>query len=89
MATVSRIIGPVTRETAKHRASASSSITRRSKSGVMVESIRTISYPARRSGVETARIPSGAVASALVNEGKKKTIFLEAIAAACANRLDR
>ena len=37
----------------------------------MVESISTTSYPARSSGVATARIPSGAVASVLANEGKK------------------
>ena len=36
-----------------------------------------ISYPAFNSGVEIARIPNGAVASMLENEGTKKTIFLE------------
>jgi hypothetical protein len=41
----------------------------------MVESIRTTWYPARISGVATARIPSGAVASELAKEGKKKTIL--------------
>jgi hypothetical protein len=35
--------------------------------------------------VATARIPSGAVASELANEGKKKTIFLDIGAAPCAN----
>jgi hypothetical protein len=43
----------------------------------MVESINTTSYPARFSGVATARMPSGAVASELANEGKKKTIFFD------------
>ena len=38
--------------------------------------IRT-SYPARSRGVEIASSQSGAVASVLANEGKKKTIFLE------------
>jgi hypothetical protein len=42
----------------------------------MVESIKQISYPARSKGVETARIPRGAVASVLEKAGKKKTIFL-------------
>src|SRR5579871_137132 len=41
----------------------------------MVESISLISYPARRSGVDTARMPNGAVASWLEKAGKKKTIF--------------
>jgi hypothetical protein len=36
-----------------------------------------ISYPAFIRGVEIARIPNGAVASMLENEGTKKTIFLE------------
>jgi hypothetical protein len=36
-----------------------------------------ISYPAFIRGVEIARIPKGAVASMLENEGTKKTIFLE------------
>jgi hypothetical protein len=35
------------------------------------------SYPASSSGVEIARIPNGAVASMLENEGTKKTIFFE------------
>ena len=43
--------------------------------GVIVESMMRTSYPARRSGVDTARIPKGAVASRLENAGKKKTIF--------------
>jgi len=42
-----------------------------------VESIKTTSYPARSRGVETAKIPSGAVASELAKDGKKKTIFLD------------
>ena len=33
--------------------------------------------PARSSGVATARIPKGAVASELAKEGKKKTTFLD------------
>src|SRR5580698_9582166 len=41
----------------------------------MVESIKTTWYPARINGVATARIPSGAVASELANDGKKKTIL--------------
>jgi hypothetical protein len=36
-----------------------------------------MSKPARMSGVATARIPRGAVASELAKEGKKKTIFLD------------
>jgi hypothetical protein len=40
--------------------------------------MRTIWYPARISGVATAKTPSGAVASELAKEGKKKTTFLEA-----------
>jgi hypothetical protein len=47
------------------------------KFGVMVESIRTTSKPARFNGVATARMPRGAVASELANDGKKKTIFLD------------
>jgi hypothetical protein len=43
----------------------------------MVESISTISKPARIRGVATARIPSGAVASELENDGKKNTIFFD------------
>src|SRR6187402_3645428 len=43
----------------------------------MVESMRTMSKPARMSGVATARIPNGAVASELAKEGKKKTIFFD------------
>jgi hypothetical protein len=43
------------------------------KFGVMVESISLTWYPARNSGVATARMPSGAVASVLANDGKKKT----------------
>src|SRR5271167_1049286 len=41
----------------------------------MVESMRQISNPARSSGVATAKIPKGAVASELANDGKKKTIL--------------
>jgi hypothetical protein len=41
----------------------------------MVESTILTSYPALRSGVDTARMPSGAVASWLENAGKKKTTF--------------
>src|ERR1700750_697723 len=41
----------------------------------MVESMRQISNPARSSGVPTAKIPKGAVASELANDGKKKTIL--------------
>ena len=37
--------------------------------------MRTISNPARISGVATARMPKGAVASELAKEGKKKTIL--------------
>src|ERR1700712_4147716 len=40
--------------------------------------MRAIWYPARISGVATAKTPSGAVASELAKEGKKKTTFLEA-----------
>jgi hypothetical protein len=43
----------------------------------MVESIRTISKPERISGVATARMPSGAVASELAKDGKKKTTFFD------------
>jgi hypothetical protein len=43
----------------------------------MVESMILTSYPAFISGVEIARIPNGAVASMLENDGTKKTIFLE------------
>jgi hypothetical protein len=43
----------------------------------MVESISVMLYPARSSGVDTARMPSGAVASVLAKEGKKKTILRE------------
>jgi hypothetical protein len=43
----------------------------------MVESIIQTSKPARSSGVATARIPRGAVASVLEKAGKKKTTFLE------------
>jgi hypothetical protein len=39
--------------------------------------MRTISKPARFKSVDTARIPSGAVASELANDGKKKTIFFD------------
>jgi hypothetical protein len=42
---------------------------------VMVESMRQISNPARSNGVATAKIPKGAVASELANDGKKKTIL--------------
>src|SRR5580658_378118 len=77
ISTVSRIIGPVTSDTHRHSASASSSITLFLKFGVMVESIMRTSYPARSSGVATARMPKGAVASVLVNAGKKKTTFLD------------
>jgi hypothetical protein len=41
----------------------------------MVESMRQISNPARSNGVATAKIPKGAVASELANDGKKKTIL--------------
>src|ERR1700677_1557926 len=41
----------------------------------MVESMRQISNPARSKGVATAKIPKGAVASELANDGKKKTIL--------------
>src|ERR1017187_747147 len=68
-------MGPVTRETARQSASWSSSITRRLKFGVMVESTIVTWYPARRSGVDTARMPNGAVASWLEKAGKKKTTF--------------
>ena len=61
----------------RHNASRTSDKTRCLKFGVMVESTRTTSNPARFNGVATARIPSGAVASELANEGKKKTIFLD------------
>jgi hypothetical protein len=44
---------------------------------VIVESISVTEKPARRSGVATARIPRGAVASELAKEGKKKTTFLD------------
>jgi hypothetical protein len=37
--------------------------------------MRQISNPARSNGVATARIPKGAVASELANDGKKKTIL--------------
>jgi hypothetical protein len=40
-----------------------------------VESMRQISNPARSRGVATAKIPKGAVASELANDGKKKTIL--------------
>src|SRR5665213_3500245 len=43
----------------------------------MVESTIVMLYPARSRGVETARMPSGAVASVLANDGKKKTILRE------------
>jgi hypothetical protein len=36
-----------------------------------------ISYPASSSGVEIARMPSGAVASMLENEATKNTIFFD------------
>jgi len=36
-----------------------------------------ISYPASSSGVEIARIPSGAVASMLENDATKNTIFFD------------
>src|SRR5580698_1895642 len=75
MSTVSRIIGPVTREMPRQSASRTSLRTRCLKLGVIVESISTTSKPARIKGVATARIPSGAVASVLENEGKKKTIL--------------
>jgi hypothetical protein len=47
------------------------------KFGVIVESMRTSLYPALSSGVATARMPSGAVASLLANDGKKKTTFFD------------
>jgi hypothetical protein len=34
-------------------------------------------YPARNRGVATASKPSGAVASLLANDGKKKTTFFD------------
>jgi hypothetical protein len=37
--------------------------------------MRQISNPARSKGVATARMPKGAVASLLANDGKKKTIL--------------
>src|ERR1700760_1633890 len=74
---VSRIIGPVTREIPRHKASCTSSKTRFLKFGVMVESIKHTSKPALIKGVATARIPRGAVASELAKDGKKKTIFLD------------
>src|ERR1700731_4254940 len=74
---VSRIIGPVKREIARHSASFTSSSTRFLKFGVIVESTSFTEYPLRRSGVATARMPSGAVASELAKEGKKKTTFLD------------
>ena len=37
--------------------------------------MRQISNPARSNGVATAKIPKGAVASELANDGKKKTIL--------------
>src|SRR5579864_59738 len=43
----------------------------------MVESMMRTVYPARSSGVEMASNPSGAVASMLEKEGKKKTTFFE------------
>jgi hypothetical protein len=43
----------------------------------MVESMISTSYPALIKGVEIAKIPNGAVASMLENDGTKKTIFLE------------
>jgi hypothetical protein len=42
-----------------------------------VESTIRTWYPARNSGVATASIASGAVASWLANAGKKKTTFFE------------
>src|SRR5579862_5445055 len=77
MSTVSRIIGPVTSEMPRHKASRASLRALCLKFGVMVESIRTTSKPARFNGVATARMPRGAVASELANDGKKKTIFLD------------
>jgi hypothetical protein len=77
ISTVSRIIGPVTSEIARQSASLTSSSTRFLKFGVIVESISRTEYPARMSGVATARIPSGAVASVLAKEGKKKTTFFD------------
>jgi hypothetical protein len=46
----------------------------------MVESMIFTWYPAFNKGVETARMPSGAVASWLEKAGKKKTTFLGCIA---------
>src|SRR6266404_5952646 len=43
----------------------------------MVESMILTSYPAFMRGVEIAKMPNGAVASMLENEGTKNTIFLE------------
>src|ERR1700756_5980474 len=72
ISTVSRIIGPVTREIPRHKASRTSSVTRFLKFGVIVESMSFTEKPARSSGVATARIPKGAVASELAKDGKKK-----------------
>jgi hypothetical protein len=47
------------------------------KLGVIVESIRTTSYPERSKGVAIESNPNGAVASVLANAGKKRTTFLE------------
>jgi hypothetical protein len=77
MSTVSLIIGPVTREMPRHKASWISAKTFCLNLGVIVESINTTSKPARFSGVATARIPNGAVASELAKDGKKKTIFFD------------
>jgi hypothetical protein len=41
----------------------------------MVESMRQISISGPLKGVATARMPKGAVASELANDGKKKTIL--------------
>ena len=76
ISTVSRIIGPVTSETARQAASANSSRTLFWKFGVMVESTMQTLYPARSNGVDMARIPSGAVASVLESAEKENTIFL-------------
>jgi len=57
-------------------------------SGVIVESISFIEYPLRNSGVATASIPNGAVASELANDGKKNTTFLD-IALVSSTRMKR
>src|SRR6202051_3325978 len=79
ISTVSRIIGPVTSEIPRQSASFTSSSTRLLKFGVIVVSMSFTEKPCRSRGVATARIPSGAVASLLAKEGKKKTTFLDIV----------